>query len=757
MLLALLLSSLASAGPPPTVEALRDARQDLTTEAFLAGLPPAPEYALGFDVGEADHYAHMVEQLELTGPERSALQRDGFAIVDVGQRMSMASAYYNIYARDLPVLVTTDSILHAMHRSFDDILAEFEAHVLLRAIDDVLARTHRAVVEDAAGAPLRAHRDLDLYLSVARALLAGEALELDEEMARCVRVEAVHTAFRQDARVADVIDRVQNGGLETPLTGGIRLYGRERMVDWTQFQPRGHYLESPDLTRYFQAMMWLGRADTGFGLEHDREVHAAVLLSTLMASCGALEGLEEVDRVLDWLVGPSDNLSPAGMLAALEAARLSPAGVYAPGAVASLRADTLGAQRIRSQVVVSDPEDPERVPPPAIYQVFGQRFVPDSLVLSEVVFDSIVFKGEKVERMMPSGLDVAAALGNNEAARILGETDLQAYPYAANLDASRAWIDGQPEGFWTGTATNTWLATLRHLHTDLAGERNAPAVMKGSAWQRKQLQTQLASWAEYRHDTVLYTKPGFTAYPACEYPAGFVEPYPRVYAGAAAFARGLADAMQSVDTERLLGTDHEGMDATVGMPVDAVLKMQERHHSFLTGFAARADWLEALSHKELAGERFSAEDTRLLKATIDIRGRGSGPPSYDGWYGQMIYGGAQPAGEWAPEVVTVHTDPEGGEALLVGTGDVDFVVAAIDNEGDVGVYVGPVSSYYETRWPVQDRLTDEAWGALIGTELEPARPAWMAPILHAEVKRTLGRAAVPVRPGSGGGGTPGGD
>ena len=39
---------------------------------------------------------------------------------------SFGSLYYAVYTNDLPVLITTDSILHAMHRTYDDILMELE-------------------------------------------------------------------------------------------------------------------------------------------------------------------------------------------------------------------------------------------------------------------------------------------------------------------------------------------------------------------------------------------------------------------------------------------------------------------------------------------------------------------------------------------------------------------------------------------------------------------------------------------------------
>ena len=43
---------------------------------------------------------------------------------------------------------------------------------------------------------------------------------------------------------------------------------------------------------------------------------------------------------------------------------------------------------------------------------------------------------------------------------------------------------------------------------------------------------------------------------------------------------------------------------------------------------------------------------------------------------------------------------------------------------------GGIFSYYEFPWPMADRLTDEQWNALLGTEREPARPAWTESFLE---------------------------
>jgi hypothetical protein len=53
--------------------------------------------------------------------------------------------------------------------------------------------------------------------------------------------------------------------------------------------------------------------------------------------------------------------------------------------------------------------------------------------------------------------------------------------------------------------------------------------MKTKAFQDKNIVTQLASWSQLRHDTLLYVKQGYTAVDGCDYPSGFVDPRIKIW------------------------------------------------------------------------------------------------------------------------------------------------------------------------------------------------------------------------------------
>jgi hypothetical protein len=486
-------------------------------------------------------------------------------------------------------------------------------------------------------------------------------------------------------------------------------------------------------------MMWLGRADTGWNVlppdpaagivsDSPRELRNGVLLTQLLGASGADARLQQVNEILDFMVGESDNLTSVQTAQLLKRQEIVEVGdLVAADAIESFRKSLqdgeLGAQQIRSQAVLSNPEDLEQTPPPSLFQLFGQRFVVDSFILSKVVYDEIEFDGQKVKRGMPSGLDVMYALGNDTALPLLRE-ELQKLPYGANLQASREFVAQQTPAFWGANLYNVWLNAIRTLDDDMSEEDAIPEAMRTEAWQRKQLQAQLASWAELRHNTVLFAKQSYTAMASCEYPAGYVEPYPELFARVKLFAEEGARRIEGAD----FNSDYGNFE-----------KVKLGQVAFLKQMAETVGRLETLARKELAAEPFSAEDQAWLKKVIDIRGGGSGIPRYDGWYCQLFHGGGHRAAEWDPTVIDVHTDPNSRDALEEGVGDCNFLVVAVDNEDDRMIYVGPSYSYYEFRQPVDNRLTDVQWQEMLATGQQPPRPDWTKAFQAPKLERRLGR------------------
>jgi len=291
---------------------------------------------------------------------------------------------------------------------------------------------------------------------------------------------------------------------------------------------------------------------------------------------------------------------------------------------------------------------------------------------------------------------------------------LDEYQYQGNLHTLRWLVDSYPEDFWTANLYNRWLTALRALNAPTL-DPAYPEPMRTAAWADRTTNVQLASWAELRHDTLLYAKQSYTGGISCTYPDGYVEPYPELWAALAAYAR---DAKAKL-------ADVPFTDPWTRTSID----------TYFDGFAATMDRLEALARKELAAEPFDADDVAFLEQVIHMD-PGCGDPGYTGWYAGLFWGGSELHKEFAPTIADVHTDAndtgvcgepcaESPRVLHVGTGAVNLMVFTADSCEGPRAYVGPVSSYYELAPPRElKRWTDSEWKVALGSPQPPERPEW---------------------------------
>jgi hypothetical protein len=85
--------------------------------------------------------------------------------------------------------------------------------------------------------------DTDLYLAVALSLLDGRP--------------AVPVVGASATEIASIVQ----AALAAQGIGDLTLFGTKRSEDYSQFEPRGHYTDVPEMQQYFRAMIWLGRID----------------------------------------------------------------------------------------------------------------------------------------------------------------------------------------------------------------------------------------------------------------------------------------------------------------------------------------------------------------------------------------------------------------------------------------------------------------------------------------------------------------
>jgi hypothetical protein len=705
---------------------------------YLATLSFDPTRAKFFDEFNKDpsqFKSRWGYDFRLNPKELAAFKRNGFVVSERMGAASFAEQFYRIYSRDLPVFITSDALLHAWHRSYDAMLEELEETYLSQALGEILAgmagQLPAAQKAFGKGILRDSLADADYFLAVARSLLAGQP---------------VKSHLDNDNRVAETLKACDKLQLQEFV-----LFGRDRKVDFSQFKVRGHYENSELLKRYFKAMMWCGRVDLRVAGGKDenrtssspRELGAAVVLHHLLKKSGKLDQWQQFDRMIQTFVGRTDSMTFAQLGAVLAKGGInSPADVKDIGTLKTLQDDILagkiGLQHIRSHYVESTPFGPDKAELPRSFTVMGQKFVVDSWVTAKVVADEIFWDGKKVQRRVPSALDVAfAALGNDQVVPHLVErmNDPKGRPfrdglsYQHNLAAVRRVIDAQNKGVWDENLYMNWLGTLRELSQPTM-DKKYPEAMRTRGWAMKTLNTQLASWSQLRHDTILYVKQSYTAGVMCEYPAGFVEPLPHFWARLEKIAARAAELIEKTEyPDRIVKKDVIFRGRKVGEQQISLKQTQKRQAEFLRNFASQVGLLKSIATKQLAQKELTAAETKVLRDVVQIH-RGSGTTRYNGWYPKLFYKGPKDSGKWDATVADVHTDVpapllrDPGCVLTQGVGNVDLLLIAIDNGKDRMVYAGPLMSHYEFEMPGMTRKADSEWRKDINAGKLPPRPEW---------------------------------
>ena len=522
--------------------------------------------------------------------------------------------------------------------------------------------------------------------------------------------------------------------------------------DYSQYVPRGHYTQSEKLKRYFKAMMWYGRmafllkgcnGDDALVSEHDAKIstiQAALISSELPEVKAGDKPVQEIwDRiyaVTAFFVGKADDLTPYEYANALNSTFGVDFNLSELSDEANLLALKAELAKMRSPEIYGGSGVCVVYPPitrEKLYECLdktkgmrfmGQRFVPDSYMFQQLVSPAVgMYVGNDTpftmcitqlgpERCFPRGLDVMAVLGSEMAEDILREEGDTEYgsksdnkpvdvcsnsnntSYDIQLNTLKSDFAGVNISEWNQNLYWSWLYTLKPLLTEFGD--GYPTFMQTEAWQKKELQTALASWTELRHDTILYVKQSYTPPRSVAMPpkpVGYVEPVPEFYARLLSLTQMTEEGLADLDV--LTETEQERLQS--------LERILER--------------LVNISKAELENKELNESDYEF------IRNFGESMDS--------IVAGVDARGINTTIVADVHTDCNTGKVLEEGVGYVNMILVAYNvPDGRIIVGAGPVFSYYEFKHPMDDRLTDEKWKEMLENEKEsPEVPEWVKGIM----------------------------
>jgi len=684
-------------------------------------------YPLPLDSNQVANSSQIRGEFRLNPEQEALLDINGFVVIPWGGD-DMVEPYKTLKQKEIPIFVTTDTLLHLYHIQFNEILTRIEEEEFFgQLIDMSLAMLGRAEADYAAFTDpelKEAARRNVAYFAVALKLLDIPSGKVDFRIPSYVKKEVNEEIENVEAHQGFKPSAIFN----SPDSENVY------QEDYSQYVPRGHYTRSDTLKSFFKAMMWYGRMAfllrggvDALIAEEDADIatiQASLISAELPAVTAGQSTAKDIwDRiysVTSFFVGTADDLTPYEYLTALEKVfglEFAPAELADEARLLELKAELA---QMRNPEIYGGSGICEIFPPVTKEKLYeclaktkgmrfmGQRFVPDSYMFQNLVSPAVgiyVGDGEPFTmkmtqlgpaRCFPRGLDVMAVLGSDRAHEILkreGDTEYQGEDtsYDEQLAELRSEFAAFTEEDWHRNLYWSWLYALRPLLGEFGD--GYPTFMQTDAWQDKELNTALASWTELRHDTILYAKQSYTprlstAPPPPKPVVGYIEPVPEFYARMLDLTRMTRQGLSQLGA---LSQEEDGRLASLEAVLDRSLR---------------------IAVSQLEGAELTENDYDF------IRDFGNSLES--------VICGVEAEGKETTIVADVHTDTNPPQEVLEeGVGYVDLILVAYKvPDGRIIIGAGPTLSYYEFKQPIDNRLTNEQWKQMLQSGQAPPRPDW---------------------------------
>ena len=614
------------------------------------------------------------------------LSAEGFAVVPANHDQLFQLYEQNDYY-EFPNFVTTDLYLQLYHMYIDCMLRELEtykffglmvdySYEMLQVMKKIYQKAERGTALEAAAA-----RDVRFF-TIAELLFRGQS-------------------YFDPGTDELIADELQNVLGEADGTSRFLTDYKDIKFGYSLFRPRGHYTRNHVLQEYFRGMMWLQSAP--FGMDNEEEVNAAVVIAyAMMENPEIQKKYDKLDRVITYLMGKHDNLSIPQVIAEVKKIGKPMEDLLNDKqAMATLKANLkkVGDEQTRIRPKYEKTSHNK-------INIMPQRYQPDAEVLQEMVD----YDNDPTQRATPKGLDFFAAMGISAAEQILKDEQIKWKDYDKNLTNMKKRMG---EIDWNETICTQWMNTLKVMSDKK--ENNMPYFMLNPEWSKKDLNAALASWAELKHDAILYAKQPMGAEcggggPPEPVVKGYVEPN-------VAFWKKAIELLDN--TAKLL----ESEDMLTEKVKDATVRIKEE-----------AEWLLSISERELKGEELLDEEYDQLQyigstfenISLDLVRQ---PDQYlSGW---TDVEGADKQIALVADVYTANADNNPSKSILFeAVGNADEIYVVVEIGGYLYLTRGAVLSYREFIQPIDEpRLTDEEWQEKLKENPRKGVPEWMKRII----------------------------
>ena len=649
------------------------------------------------DVVNMDNLINPFQLKEFDSKLYNMLGRNSFAIVPAEHNQLFHVYEKNDYA-DFPSFVTTDLYLQLFHLYFDCVLRDVEEKHLdsLMIVFSSQMEAEMKTLTSSQDAEIKAAAEFgQAWFAVASWLFSHDKapastakLNVPEAYKKMV-MEEITKAFDAENGYSDMLE----------------YFPSEEMFGYSLFRPRGHYTRSKVCSRYFRGMMWLQTAH--FGTNKPSKMKQIALIANVFNQQPKLRAIyNKVSEPITYLMGTPDNVTIIQVANQIKEMGLPIEQLLSSRKdMANLTKDIEEIAKRQMRIELKKTRGSKYV-----VDIMPQRYQPDAeALIATTDQDSPVSL-----RPCPKGLDWMAVMGLPGAERILidelKETQRwTGFPKA--LTTARKKAATTP---WDACVANQWMYTLQSLG-DTA--QSLPYFMQSPQWQKKNLNTALASWAELKHDAILYAKQPMLAEcgdggPEPPVVKGYVEPNVKFWEKAIA----LVTRMDKVLT-------------TYNLQTEKAKAVYER-------IKEMAEFCRDISKKELNGGKITDEEYNQIEIIgSTVENISLELVSEDN---EMLQGWSDVVSTDKKVAVVADVFTASGENVAVdnkcvlyeGVGPAYEIYVVVEIDGSLYLTRGAVLSYREfTRLLSDPRMTDEEWQEELKKSPTGGTPSWMKEII----------------------------
>ena len=649
------------------------------------------------DVVNMDNLINPFQLKEFDSKLYNMLGKNGFAIVPAEHNQLFHVYEKNDYA-DFPSFVTTDLYLQLFHLYFDCVLRDVEEKHLdslmivfssqMEAEMKTLTSSQDAEVKAAAEFGQAWFAVASWLFSHDKAPASAATLNVPEAYKKMVMEE-----------ITKAID-AENG-----YSDMLEYFPPEEMFGYSLFRPRGHYTRSKVCSRYFRGMMWLQTAH--FGTNKPSKMKQIALIANVFNQQPKLSAIyNKVSEPITYLMGTPDNVTIIQVANRIKEMGLPIEQLLSSRKeMANLTKDIEEIAKRQMRIELKKTRGSKYV-----VDIMPQRYQPDAeALITTTDQDSPVSL-----RPCPKGLDWMAVMGLPGAERILIDELKETQRWTGFPKALTTARKKAATTQWEACVANQWMYTLQSLG-DTA--QSLPYFMHSPQWQKKNLNTALASWAELKHDAILYAKQPMLAEcgdggPEPPVVKGYVEPNVKFWEKAIA----LVTRMDKVLT-------------TYNLQTEKAKAVYER-------IKEMAEFCRDISKKELNGGKITDEEYNQIEIIGSmVENISLELVSEDN---EMLQGWSDVVNTDKKVAVVADVFTASGENVAIdnkcvlyeGVGPAYEIYVVVEIDGSLYLTRGAVLSYREfTRLLSDPRLTDEEWQQELKKSPTGGTPSWMKEII----------------------------